>query len=285
MRPLAMTPKDISPLIYDCLGLVVSESTSLHDAVLISVDFENINDLASPTQSKTASRQMGVAILDTRELQASFCDIIATYNFASGPSQYLTAARGKFIFGETITVKQQDLIASLQSLIPSSRNIVLVSHGITNELHAFKLLNFDSSIFNGFLDTFSLSQYIIPLAPDRSLRGLLEFLRIPYCNLHSAGTDAHFTMRCLLLLAIKGFQEHEGTSEASEQRVQRLSQIAMSALPDVPGRAPTKQEKKKAKRFQRKRKHQAKGWDTATQDLIRAERAAKRDSAESHSIT
>lgn len=101
--PLAMTPNDKSPLLYDCLGLSISESTSIHDAVLISIDFENINDLAIPIQSKTGSSQcqMGVAILDTRELQDSSCDIISTQQFCLRlTSVYCRCSRQIHLWGD-----------------------------------------------------------------------------------------------------------------------------------------------------------------------------------------
>ena len=77
---------------------------------------------------------MGVAILDTKDLRSSQEKFISTYNFALGSPKYITKAQNKFIFGETETIKRQNLAPRLETLIPRSRSLILVAHGIASDL-------------------------------------------------------------------------------------------------------------------------------------------------------
>ncbi|KAL2213990.1 hypothetical protein CC79DRAFT_1362770 [Sarocladium strictum] len=249
-----MATENSAHLLHAILGLGSTGPASAHDAVTISIDFENIEGLATPATNKPPSGQMGLAILDTRDLYASSGDdndIIASHNFAFGPPEYLATAQKRFIFGDTSVVKQENLAMSLQSLVPVSRNIALVAHGVSNELRALKLLHIDMSLFVGYFDTNKLPRFILPHSPNHSLKSLLCKLRIPYCNLHSAGNDARFTMLCLLRLATKAFEQHGSTPEASKQKMRYLDQIVSRPLPDAPGRPLTKEEKKKAKQLRK----------------------------------
>jgi hypothetical protein len=92
---------------------------------------------------------------------------------------------------------------------------------------------------------------------DRCTLGrLLGELKCPKSSarLHNAGNDANFTLRALVLLAIKGYEQQRlDTLMVEEERVARmeaLRSIAMKPLPRV------RQPKKKRPR----KKHIAKTW-------------------------
>jgi hypothetical protein len=289
-------------LLYDCLGLPTSSNyPSVKDAVIISIDFENIAHMCKKKPVANLSTQMGVAILDTRDLLFSHPNIISTYNFAIGPPEYVESARRKFIFGETKEISSSDVARELESLFPRSRKIILVSHGIGNELLVLQRLQFDfkTSIF-GMLDTYQLSLLLIPGARERTLAGLLDALQIPFHSLHSAGNDAHFTLRTLLLLATEGYRGSQYFQHGSGDRLEQLNRIGLSQIPTkkatkqdeasmrrlnelarigvsvIPVKRSIKQRFKATKRYEHSRKYRARTWDIAAQGQIRTERAERR---------
>ncbi len=164
------------------------------------------------------------------------------------------------------------------SLIPKFRRVVLVGHDIRNDLHALYLINFKFPIsIVGILDTFRIARELNVTAS--SLNDLLQVFQCPYNDRHCGGNDAHFTLRVLLLLAIKSCT-NDGIQCSS--RLTILEDIAYSSIPyrtDAHVKA-AKAAESKAKRLQLTRRHQSKLWDAEKQEEIRAKRAAKRLAAE-----
>lgn len=216
-----------------------------------------------------------------------FCQlIIATYNFASGSSDNQKRVGKSFLFGKEVAVTQNIMLQSIISLIPSDQQVIFVGHDIQHDLWVLELLNFDFSSYNitGF-DTQRVSAEIIS-RESFTLRRLLLALGCPFLKLHFGGNDANFILKALLLLAIRDCVQHSRV----ERRWATLKEIALNPLPD-PIRPQTRTikttsfsceasqnraVKKKAKRYERSRKHQPKLWDNETQEKIRAEWAAKR---------
>ena len=216
--------------------------------------------------------QIGVAILDCRDLISSPPrNAILTYNFVTGSPSYYTATAKKYLFGESIAIHQQNILFNLESLVPPSRNIILVGHGVGHDLSILRLLGFNPSI-RGILDTERIASKILP-SISTTLCGILTELQCPFQNLHTAGNDAYFTLRVLLLLAIREYPEEEINSNHQEI----LSALEAITNVSIPRKAdPQSKSIKKQKRFQKSRKHQSKSWDLEKQEQIRAERAARR---------
>ncbi|KAK0733681.1 hypothetical protein B0T26DRAFT_32003 [Lasiosphaeria miniovina] len=143
-------------MLLGILGLShsVSKAPALNDTVIIAIDFEGINTIKSGFTQKENS-QVGFAILDTKELrQVPPEKLISTLNFATGSSSYVTKASNKYLFGETITIQPSSIVQTIQSHIPQDRNVVLVGHGILNELQALQALGFEfKRPPSGILDT------------------------------------------------------------------------------------------------------------------------------------
>ena len=218
---------------------------------------------------------MGVAILDGRDLTSSPPrTAISKYNFVTGSPSYCTATSKKYLFGKTITIRQRDILSNLEPLVPRTRNIILVGHDIRNDLRVLQLLDFDlHTSIGGILDVRRIVSKTLPNIPDR-LSSILSELVCPFQNLHTAGNDAYFTLRALLLLAIRDHSEEEVDSNHQEI----LSALKAITNVSIPRKADpqAKNIKKKQKRFEKNRKHQSKLWDIETQEQIRAERAARR---------
>lgn len=215
---------DCLPRLLRLLGLL-DDSTGISDVVFVAIDFENAQSVWRGTSSKKGC-QVGVAVLDARQLEkrhlaaASSCldeeqndnhqeeaeELITTYNFAAGPVKYCERDKVKnsFLFGKTIFIDSSDMLEKIESCIPQNRRIILVSHGLDNDLRALETLKFK---FRVSIDTFIIARQMFPPNSDKKLRGILQRLKCPYVGLHCAGNDANFTLRAMLLLAARACQQ------------------------------------------------------------------------------
>jgi hypothetical protein len=58
---------------------------------------------------------VGIAILDTRDFNSvPSTELISTYNFASGSSDYQERARKRFRFGESVAITQNNMLKSVK---------------------------------------------------------------------------------------------------------------------------------------------------------------------------
>jgi hypothetical protein len=158
---------------------------------------------------------------------------------------------------------------TISKYVRQDGNIVLVGHGFGEDLAALSSLGFDfqaSAIC--ILDT---ANVFTELQMNRSTLGrLLEELGCPKssASLRNAGSDAHFTLRALILLAIKGYEEQTlDTLRVEEKRVEALRAVAMTPLPLV---------RLKPKKKRLRKKDVAKTWSLEKQEEIREERRQKR---------
>lgn len=260
-------------MLLEILGLShsVSKSPALNDTVIIAIDFEAIETIKSGFAQKENS-QVGIAILDTRDLrQVPPETLISTRNFAAGSSSYVTKASNKFLFGETITIQPSSMLQTIQSHIPQGRNLVLVGHGIVNDLQALEALGFEfERPPSGILDTSGIANEVFQIWAG-SLGDLLGVLGCPFNRLHVAGNDANFTLRALLLLAAKWCIIQHQYDEVLDIL------IDISTCPIPPYVDPEmKAAERREKRLARSRKHQSKLWSKEKQDQIRAARETRR---------
>lgn len=74
-----------------------------------------------------------------------------------------------------------------------------MGHDIKNDLQVLQLLDFNlHTSIGGILDVGRIASKILPNNPI-TLSSILSELRCPFQNLHTAGNDAYFTLRVLLL--------------------------------------------------------------------------------------
>lgn len=261
-------------LLQESLGLGPSESHDLDKPIFVTIDLEYLSNLKQDS-SQNLNSQVGVAILDIRDLVSSPPQTaISTYNFVTGSPSYCAATTKKYLFGKTTAIHQRNILSNLESLVPRSRNIILVGHDIRNDLQVLQLLDFNlHTSIGGILDVGRIASKRLPNIPIR-LSSILSELRCPFQNLHTAGNDAYFTLRVLLLLAIRDYPEEEVNSNHQEilSALKAITNVSIPRKSDPQ----SKNIKKKQKRFQKNRKHQSKSWDIETQEQIRAERAARR---------
>lgn len=224
----------------DCLSRLLrflgvsDDPTHISDVVLVAIDFENVQSIWRNEFSEEGC-QVGVAVLDTRQLEkirlaaASSCtdheledayskeEVIKTYNFVTGPAKYCerTRIRNSFLFGKTVFINSNEMRETIESCIPQNREIIVVGHGLDNDLKALKTLKVKLEAYSlgHSIDTLIVSRQMFPPNCSHKLRGVLRTLRCPYMGLHCAGNDANFTLRAMLLLAARACQEtHRETS-------------------------------------------------------------------------
>lgn len=115
-----------------------------------------------------------------------------------------------------------------------------------------------------------------------ALGELLTELECPHNWLHNAGNDANFTLRALLLLAVRSCRDKSKDdlshllSEAAKTLIPLRSPGEEEILAQQKAHKAQERAEKRAKRFRNTRKYQSKLWSVEKQDEIRAERAAKR---------
>ena len=99
----------------------------LHDVVLVSIDFESTQNIMCNDRSWSLDAQVGLAILDTCELGTlPPTEAVKTFSFVSCSPEYIAEASEMFLFGTSTTIGLQDTLASIDSVIPRFRSLVLV---------------------------------------------------------------------------------------------------------------------------------------------------------------
>ncbi|KAL5360182.1 hypothetical protein BJX96DRAFT_175051 [Aspergillus floccosus] len=200
----SITPTGLQ-IVLSALG--ASDDTSipdnLYDAVIVAIDFEGTQHILAD-KSLNLGVQVGLAILDTRELTSSSTNnCISTYNFAAGSATRHEKAGRQFLFGKSVHIALEDLRTAIEVCMPQYRNIILVGHDVNNELIALRDLHFDFEQFPmDVIDTQWVAKEVGGF-PSLQLRRMLQELEWPYGRLHCAGNDVHFTLRALLLLAAR----------------------------------------------------------------------------------
>lgn len=221
-KPLKMIPGSAAfPLLELILNPVRTCSRLLRDAVLVSIDLEYI---LPEGPSETLITQIGIATLDTRKLSSvdtTDPQALRTAIDAHCFSLYVKR-RGKrtwephFLWGQPEIITHDRIRSVLKEALHdrrdaphiTTRNVVLVGHGIWNERHVLmEAIGYDIKevpSVRAILDTGRMicSAYDFGMANHAHfpLRFGLRCLGVHYDNLHDAGNDAMFTMKALLLI-------------------------------------------------------------------------------------
>ncbi|KAK0389872.1 hypothetical protein NLU13_3445 [Sarocladium strictum] len=197
--------------------------SSIKDILIVSVDVDTGGgyEVISPDQSF----HVGISIFDTRCLTSSDSTdpqtAITSYQFVNRDTKPCKQATRRFLLGATEKHTPTAMAARISTLT-HGREYILVAHG-TNEDLKF-LNNIDAAIAARacyVLDTVKVAQYPLQLYYRYSLEKLLDALSIPYdpFRLHSAGNDAFFALKALLMMAARDMLSAEPhASEPGHQR-------------------------------------------------------------------
>jgi hypothetical protein len=199
------------------------------DLVFVAIDFERTQCIINRFQHGCLDTQVGLAILDIRCLSST--SKFTTFNFITGEDAYFEESAPIYHWVTTEKIPVTSMLSKINDClrIYQNRSIILVGHGVSNDLAALKALGFDfqENLVIAKLDTHLLARDL--QMGHLTLKNLLMELNCP-CNLkfHNAGNDANFTLRALLLLGIKAI----GAAESNEtsERVKILWWIAMEEV-------------------------------------------------------
>jgi hypothetical protein len=237
------------------LGSKLEESHAVQNTLLVAVDFENLDNVQSGFDRRTEC-QIGLALFDPGEALSlegiGATMLIKTYNFVTGNTGYSNKAAKKFLFGETKRIGHEEVTKYLNSIVSRSKEIILVGHAVDNDVDCLEALGFDyEASVVAILDTQKIAVQT-SIFRHAALHELLEELQCPFANLHSAGNDAHFALRALLLLATRC--QDQATDSHLLERVRRTDILTSIAKGKLPGAATKpKQSKVSKKKHNRKR--------------------------------
>ena len=170
------------------------------DVVFITIDFEGSEGFSH------GINQMGVSILDTRDLSDVLTrNVIKTrfYGISTpGKSDRLNEQIKKdFTHGEASWITKQEIVSTLTDIFRqcNSRNVVLIDHGLRNELRNMKMLGFrpgSHANIIAYVDTLNLSNTIRGHVEYPNLRSLacqlgLHGIRSYEHNVYQKGRKYH----------------------------------------------------------------------------------------------
>ncbi|KAK5992160.1 hypothetical protein PT974_05560 [Cladobotryum mycophilum] len=241
------TPKFPGP----CLSGTRLQKTEMMDVIFFSIDIDSLHEDEQTIQQV----HIGISTLDTRSLQAFVMNhpdgakpvmqMIESHHFVIGNSKFKRKKSKQFLFGPFETLTLSGFKAHLDTLT-SHRDIVLVFHGGDREQWVLKRLNINIQPLC-IIDTVKAAQYPLQLSYRYSLEKLLHELGIPFINLHIAGNDAHFVLRCLLMIAVRDAERHADTSAPPDWLLSTFRKIAQAPRPlfkaEVEGLAMSRQRK------------------------------------------
>ncbi|TVY49040.1 hypothetical protein LOCC1_G001340 [Lachnellula occidentalis] len=260
MPKLPRTRRDIGNL--QTLQSLLFPSSPV-DLVFVAIDFEAPDYIINRFQQGCLDTQVGLAILDTRSLSAT--SKFTTFNFITREDAYFEKSAPFYHWGTAEKTPVTSMLSKINNCLRvyQDRSIVLVGHGVFTELRALKALGFDFQEHRVIakLDTYLLAQDL-QLGHFR-LRNLLVELECR-CNInfHNAGNDANYTLRALLLLAIKAIGAVESRETAERVRI-----FWWIAVEEVSSRKWQKCMRRKA----------AKIWTLEEQEEIRVKRREYRE--------
>jgi hypothetical protein len=200
------------------------------DAIFIAIDFEYSH--YSPKSGRIRLREVGISMFDTCNLYyqtGHLNDAISTPHYRT-----VTDTR-KFIFGQTIDILQDDVVAVLKRLLyienstdGEIRDLILVGHGFGFEIKAMKGLGIDLTLAPSVIEIFDtefLGYEVFGRDFKCSLSKITKEVGILGESFHNAGNDANLTLRAMLLLAIHQYDPSE-LDRAQKEKIEMYKKLA-----------------------------------------------------------
>jgi hypothetical protein len=182
--------------------------------------------------------QVGVSMLDTRALHEitlrrppadmQLENLLQTRNFCVGTSEYCSNGTRRFLFGQSETVEADQIKPEIEGMV-TGRDFVLVVHDGHHDLRLWRELQVDVQPV-AILDTQKAATVLPELPHSCSLKNLMVALECPFNFPHTAGNDANFTLRALLMIALRDSQDKD-SNELQQTVLSALQAIAQSTQP------------------------------------------------------
>lgn len=238
----------------DLQSILTSAGDELADVLLIAIDFEG-GEEAKHGFARHRNCEFGVATLDTRDLQAYLnlqtqgqaTDLprISTWNYTTGDVYRYRRALHSFRFGISEPISIYDIAEKIRKHVQildletgKPRHLILVGQGIIREMQVVRALQVSvkeslQSVL-AYLNTQLMLEQVLqlPKGQSMSMPRLVQELEIPHeeHDFHTAGNDAEFTLRAMLLLAVRNHEEQNW--QGIDERLMPLFQkIGLQDLP------------------------------------------------------
>ncbi|KUJ10051.1 uncharacterized protein LY89DRAFT_760882 [Mollisia scopiformis] len=235
------------------------------DVVFLSLDTENITAGQIPLVDQF---QVGISVLDSRDLQSLIHsrplvsmredNLLRTQNFCVGPTGYCSKAARRFLFGQSESIHAHQIKEKIESLV-ADRDVVLVVYDGYNDLWLLDELKVKLEPV-AVLDPQKAAHDVLQSQYQRSLNDLLIELDCHFNFLHVAGNDANFTLRALLMIAVKG-SHGISLNDSQKDHVAEERRKYIAEREEINRR---KKEAKKTKKAARKAKLAAEGHWSST---------------------
>ncbi|RGP65703.1 ribonuclease h [Fusarium longipes] len=214
-------------------------NSNIKDLAFLSIDADHIrfeNDVVQRFH-------FGVSYLKAKALQQLLLDgqstqegvdlasrLITTRHFVFGyKNGFFEQRYYHFLFGKAMPLSKGFTLLEECLKKFTKEPYVLVYHGGRQELELLPLLNIElKPVFT--IDTCKAAQFPLQLWYRYSLKLLLKEFNIPYSNLHTAGNDAHFALRVLLMIAVRDAEIHLKGNNLPDW-IPILKAVARSPLP------------------------------------------------------
>ncbi|CAG8950034.1 hypothetical protein HYFRA_00004368 [Hymenoscyphus fraxineus] len=212
------------------------------DVIFVSFDLE----CGIPDFSAGHISEIGISMLDMRHFSPENPPrSLETLHFVVGGNKRLVHCARRFHFGTSkhldgsaasvneAIIKLLHIPDERSSDCQRFRDIVLVGHGLRSDLYLLRQRGIMYANINTIvakLDTTYIAREV--LGVGGRLPSLLKILQCPYENCHTAGNDANFALRALLILSYYGLREY-ATSPAALRMLESFKNLALDPLPDI----------------------------------------------------
>lgn len=240
-----------------------STTKGLQDVVFVAMDFENFGNIRHRFSKSSAGPQardsrVGISILDTRDFfRLSAQDMLSTQSFSTGALPYHIKALKRFRFGVSELISIYDITSKVEEALSrkDNRDVILVCHGgepggDTKTINSL-LISDNAKPVRAVLGTTRIAHDLLGAGPEGNGGWRLDQLfsklemghLLPefgvdkkneppiYGFFHTAGNDANFTLRILLMMAVKGYERRNPKPAPEPPVVALLREIAKAPLP------------------------------------------------------
>ncbi|KAI1352037.1 hypothetical protein F5Y01DRAFT_324710 [Xylaria sp. FL0043] len=161
------------------------------------------------------------------------------------------------MFGKSQSIPLAEAKAQIESLVCSrSRDYILAFHGDHSDRKALANLNIELRPLY-IIDNVNAAQYPLGLTYRLGLEAMLDTFDIPYADLHTAGNDAHYALRCMLMIAVADGRKM-GLEPAKQALLSTLVAIARKARPSTVGEKAAFEESRRQANAEKAARHKAK---------------------------
>ncbi|KAI2783018.1 hypothetical protein F4815DRAFT_413802 [Daldinia loculata] len=196
-----------------------------------SIRFVSV-DIEAWEQSTNVITEVGLAILDTRDTinvppgrdGYGWFPLIKSHHFIIEEHKYkinykyVHGCPEQFNFGDFEFIGEDEIGRVIGKIIgdnesPDQRPVIMVGHAVCQDLSYLKKLGYNiwqAPQFIDEMDTRSMFQHLEKTSNGRGLKTLCESLGMVCRNFHNAGNDATYTLRAMIVIAVRQMMSNSG---------------------------------------------------------------------------